>query len=78
MRRRFVVLACVTGLVACAPAHDPPPPAPATTDTSGAEAPRTGDPSQLPEPPSSTLRAPADDRREEVTPDTGLPPPQSQ
>ena len=77
MRRIFFAISfCLA--VGCAPAHDPPPSAPVTSDTSGAEAPRQSDGSLLPEPASSTLRAPADDRREEVAPDTGLPPAQSQ
>jgi hypothetical protein len=75
-RRFFAILGCAACL-ACAP-----PPDPATPVTPAPPGATSGDDreseSLLPPPPTATLRAPADDRREEVSPETGLPPAQAQ
>ncbi len=67
-------------LAGCNDPFDPgPTPAGPIVVTVGSE--RVADGSErdeniLPDPPSATLRAPGDDRIEEVDPDTGLPRPQ--
>jgi hypothetical protein len=79
MSRRLAAISCCALALGCTPPTDPiEPPMPAPAATSGAEdGPRDGE-SVLPPPPTATLRAPADDRREEVAPESGLPPAQSQ
>jgi hypothetical protein len=72
------MLLTVLVLGACHPLDpEPPSPTPPAADTSGSETEATHDDgaSILPPPPSATLRAPADDRRDEVDPETGAAPP---
>jgi len=79
MSRLTATLLVMLALGGCRDPIDPelPPRVPVVAETTGAEsddAQRDGE-SLLPPPPSATLRAPADDRRDEVDSETGAAPP---